>query len=158
MAVQTVQTVMGARNHIEEDIFMTAPDGSQWCRLCRNWADQGHLGGGKHTEGLVKWRRHVRAKTWLEKWYHEMPIKPQSDGLVGRDTFAATAKIMEDFGPVMQKNIESALDDAYDAGYDKGYMLGYSDGVRDEKERERTRCRSRSRSRTGRKSDVEGFG
>ena len=134
----------------EEVIFMMAPDGiSEWCRLCKNWATQGHLDCQRHKGELVKWRRQMRARTWQDKWYHDMPVQPPSDGprSSSSSAFSAIAEIMEGFAPFMKKNIESALSDAFECGNRKGYLEGFNDGRIEQKVNPARAMRERSRSR-----------
>ena len=139
----------------EDVLFIEATDGSTWCRLCKNWATQGHLDGQKHATELGKWHKHMRANTWKERWYHDMHVKVPSDGLSesARSSNSIVSKIMEKFAPFMQDNIKTALRTACAEGYQRGYVEGTNDALVDRRAKARaSRIRGnrslRSRSRT----------
>jgi hypothetical protein len=132
-------------------LFTMAPDGvSTWCRLCKNWATQGHIDGKKHKGELVKWHSHMRADTWLDKWYHDMPVETTSDGQGSSSSSdaaqaSAIADIMVEFEPDLKNNIMSQLNSAYARGYSTGYLEGWLSTI---SALTRTRSLSRSRSRS----------
>jgi hypothetical protein len=132
------------RGGLADQVFDEAADGSKWCRLCKNWVTEEHLISQKHATELGKWHVHMRNDTWQDCWYHDMPVTPPADSDGKSDgQRAAVRELMKDFGPFMQRNLESAMASAYEKGYNKGYVEAYDAQIIKDASAARDRSRSR---------------